>query len=62
MISYCQPIEHFIAVLLGGLFEDFQVLENLGVDLDLIVEPDGIFTQEVEDDRGRWLERDVLVL
>ena len=57
-----ETIKDLVTFLLGRALENLQVLEHLRVDLDLVVEADGILTEEVEDDGLWWAQGDVLEL
>jgi hypothetical protein len=48
-------------VVIGVLvvFEDANVLEDLGIDLDAVIVPNGVFTQKVKDDEIWSLKSDV---
>ena len=48
-LSGAEPIEDLVAIALRRLLEDFQVLEDLWVNLDFVVESDGILAEKVED-------------
>lgn len=52
---YSQSVKDLVAVLLGWLLKDLQVLEDLRINLNLVVESNAVLAQEVENDGVRWL-------
>lgn len=52
--SYCYTIKEIVVVVLI-IFEDTDILEYLGFDLNPVIVTDRILTQEVEDDKVRRL-------
>jgi hypothetical protein len=59
--THTQTVEKVIALGLGVLLEQLDVLEHLGVDVDFLVETHRVLTQEIEHNLGGGLERYVLV-
>jgi hypothetical protein len=59
--THAETVEEKVTNSLGVLLKDLQVLEDLLVDLDLVVEPNRVLTEEIESDLVRRSEGDVLV-
>jgi hypothetical protein len=59
--AHIQSVKEIVTLGLRFCLEDFDILEHLRIDLDLLVESHRVFTQEVKDDLVGRFESDVFV-
>ena len=59
--TYGQAIKQIVPFRFRVRLEDFDVLEDLRVDLDFLVKSHRVFAQKVENDHVGRFQRDVLV-
>lgn len=60
LATYSETIKDIIAIRLWWFLEDLQILEHLRVHFDFVLKADAVLSEEVENDRVRRLQRDML--